>query len=492
MKLQTFLEHHGIASNPFADEDARTDLVFKGYCISNTYHPTWDKIYGNPIEPATAVVFGEKGAGKTALRLQIVDHLATHNAEDSTDGRTFVIDYDDFNSFLDRFRERFSGRRRKIDRVLSQWKIWDHIDAILALGVTQLVDRILKTKSVDHPAASDTKKLRTGNLDKSQVRDLLLLAACYDQSGAETGDRRWRRLARKLGYSTWKARWDFLLGLGVTAGTASVIVWQKWWDYLSTPWPYAIVAASWLPYAWRGVKACWRGWRVIRNTRTLNPNHKRLRKILRNMSDNDLAGQPLPRAQRSDDRYEMLAKFQQVLTSLGFPRIIVLVDRVDEPYLINGSSELMRELVWPMLDNKLLKHPGLGLKLFLPAELIDFTDRESKTFHQRARLDKQNLIRSLDWTGESLYDVAGARLQACAKPGQSPALSDLLDESISNQRLIEALSSLRVPRHLFKFLYRLMVAHTNTYTTAEPSWRISAETFETQLALYQREATTYA
>ncbi len=115
MKIQQFLEHHGIASNPFADEDAQTDRVFKAACIHNTYHPTWDKIYGDPKDPATAVVFGEKGSGKTALRLQIVDHLAAFNA-DHPEHQVFVIQYDDFNAFLDRLRDRFSGRRRKAEK----------------------------------------------------------------------------------------------------------------------------------------------------------------------------------------------------------------------------------------------------------------------------------------------------------------------------------------------------------------------------------------
>ena len=68
MRTQQFLEHHGVASNPFAEEDAQTDPVFKEHCIDSTYHPTWDKIYGDPAEPATSLVFGEKGSGKTALR----------------------------------------------------------------------------------------------------------------------------------------------------------------------------------------------------------------------------------------------------------------------------------------------------------------------------------------------------------------------------------------------------------------------------------------
>ena len=51
---------------------------------------------------------------------------------------------DFFARLLDRFRERLSSRRRRrADRVLKDWKLWDHMDAILSLGVTSLVDRLL-------------------------------------------------------------------------------------------------------------------------------------------------------------------------------------------------------------------------------------------------------------------------------------------------------------------------------------------------------------
>jgi hypothetical protein len=165
----------------------------------------------------------------------------------------------------------------------------------------------------------------------------------------------------------------------------------------------------------------------------------------------------------------------------------VLVDRVDEPHLINGSSELMRAFLWPMLDNKFLKHPGIGFKLLLPIELSYFIDREDREFYQRARLDKQNLVPSLEWSGEALYDVANARLMACAAPGESPSLRDLFDESISDRRIIDALRSLRVPRHLFKFMYRLMVDHLNSHTDESPEWRISSSTFEKVLGIYARD-----
>jgi len=128
------------------------------------------------------------------------------------------------------------------------------------------------------------------------------------------------------------------------------------------------VAAGWAPRCWRLLHWCWKAWQISRKTRVLNRSTKLLCRTLLNFPGGQIVGQPLP-AWRTDDRYELLTKLQGVLRSMGFDGIIVLVDRVDEPYLINGSTELMRLLVWPMLDNKFLKHPGLGLKLLLPIEL---------------------------------------------------------------------------------------------------------------------------
>ena len=172
MKVQAFLEHHGIAGNPFAEEVAQNDTVFKRTCLETTFHPSWDKIYGDPADPSTSIVFGEKGSGKTALKLQMVRQFDRWNA-DHPDAATFVVLYDDFNPFLDRFVSRV-GPGRSVEKVLSQWKLWDHMDAILALAVTQLVSRLLA------PGA------RPVRLTRPQARDLALLAACYDQSTAES------------------------------------------------------------------------------------------------------------------------------------------------------------------------------------------------------------------------------------------------------------------------------------------------------------------
>jgi hypothetical protein len=489
MKIQQFLQHHGLGANPFTDEDAQSDLVFKSGCIRQVYHPAWDKIYGDPAEPATAVVFGEKGSGKTAMRLQIVRHLADYNAE-QPDRQVFVVQYDDFNPYLDRFRERLSGRRRRADRALGQWRLWDHMDAILAQATTQLVDRILGAKQARHPAARD-ENLSPARLDLAQKRDVLLLAACYDQSPSENLWTRWRKLQQALGLGGWFAKvlgkWDWAVGVAVTHIVVLALALMGHWDWLLTIWPHLIIAAGWAPWAWRLLKRQLLAWRLARNLRTLNQPVGPLRRVLGRLTAAQLVGQPLPAQPRTDDRYELLAKLQGVLRAFGFGGMIVLVDRVDEPYLINGSTDLMRALVWPLLDNKLLKHPGLGLKVLLPIELERLIDREDRDFHQRARLDKQNLVRGLPWTGQSLYDCAAARVRACAAEGAAPTLDDWFEPAVNERRLVEAFGQLRVPRNLAKFMYRLMTAHCNAHSDGQPVWQIASGTFESVLALYLRD-----
>ncbi len=487
MRVQQLLEHHGVAVNPFAEEDAQSDPVFKERCRDATYHPVWDKVYGDPSDPATSIVFGEKGSGKTAMRMQIAGRIALHNAQQNS-SRLFVIQYDDFNPLLDHFADRLSARKQRDPaRVLAEWKLWDHMDAILSLGVTSLVDRLLEVPLPSGPAANCINLDRLKSFDRQQKRDLLLLAACYDNSSAESSWSRWRRLRRKLWFYTWSSGWDQWLGCLVTAAVVAAIIRLEEWSWLKTVWPYVVVALGWVPLAARLTKWHFAARKIAKNVRVLKPATASLRRILMRFSSRDIDGQPIPNSQRTDDRYELLSKFQNVLKSLGSDGVLVLVDRVDEPHLITGSVERMRALVWSMLDNKFLKQPGFGLKLLLPAELVAYLEKEDRDFNQRARLDKQNMIPSLEWSGESLYDLANARVRCCGVDDRQPALRDLLDDSITDERLVEAFRTLRVPRHLFKFLYRLLVAHCHSHTDDKPVWQVSLETFEATLAVYRRD-----
>ena len=500
MKLQDFLQHHRIRINPFAEEDAQTDAVFKDHCISNTYHPAWDKVFGSPTDPSTSIVFGEKGAGKTALRLQIERHVEEHNRQ-QPEARCLVIAYDDFNPFLDRFRERVGRRSSRAEKILQHFRLWDHMDAILSLAVTRLVTAILDVHG-RHPdpglsLPADTKR----RMDKYQRRDLLLLATAYDNSLASPLHTRLAQLRRRVGFHSVSSWWPWLLGVLVTllvvGGLITFFVLDqvspetsRLWETYVRPffWAYpAAIAAGWAPWLWRSARRFWLALGIRRHMRVVERHAWPLSRHLMHFDAMQLAGQPFPNKERTDDRYALLNKLQGILQSLGYKGLIVLVDRLDEPHLINGSTDSMRAFLWPMLDNKFLKQEGIGIKFLLPIELTQFIDREGRDFYQRARLDKQNMIPSLRWTGAALYDVANARLAACSEGNPPPTLADLLDESLTENRLFEAFQSLRVPRHMFKFLYRAIMTHCNQHSGQDPSYRISSETFESELALYRRD-----
>ena len=490
MKIRDLLEHHGVLGNPFADEDAQTDLIFKGHCVKTTFHTAWDKLYGNPAEPSTAIVFGEKGAGKTALRLQMIRMLTEYNT-DHPEARPLVVDYADLNPFLDRFRNRFP-RSRKIQKVLARWEIWDHLDAILSLSVTQLVDRILDPGAASHPAAVDNKPIPIEKLSPHQVRDLLLLAVCYDTSRSENIFNRWKRLSKKLRYGNWKSffteRRESGIGvLGTILGVGGLYRWTDSLGFLLNGWFYLFLFVLWFLFFRKAFQRWTKAWAVRRSLRTLPHLTSELCSVLMRLRKQDFPGMPFPVGGSTDNRYAMLEKLLGVCEPLGLRGLIVMMDRVDEPYLINGSADLMKLLVWPILDNKLLKHDRVGLKLLLPDQLLRFMEREDKAFHERARIDKQNLVRSLDWTGESLLDLADARLKACAADGTSPKIVDFFDPALDRKRLIDAFAQLKVPRHLFKFLYKVFGIHVNAHTDWEPVWKIPATTFESTLALYLRD-----
>jgi hypothetical protein len=477
MKIQDFLGHHGIAGNPFAEEEAQNDAVFKRRCLETTFHPAWDKIFGDPAEPSTSIVFGEKGAGKTALKLQMLQQYQLQ-AESSGGPPTFVVIYDDFNPFLDRFVSRV-GASRPVERVLSQWKLWDHMDAILSLAVTRLVDRLLEMPASDVP-----------QLTGAQARDLAILAACYDQSTAESFPSRWRQLKKRIGYRRPAVFWPFAVGLVsavvmvvtlVVSGLRGDLSWTSLW------WPWIALAAAWLPWCQQQLRSFWRATCIVRSMRTSNRTVGQLARALGRIPEVDLAGQPLPRLPRSDDRYELFAKLQSVLKACGYGGMVVIVDRLDEPHVINGLAERMRLVIWPMLDNKFLKSPGLGFKLLLPIELYRFIEREDEAFNQRARLDKQNLVPSLEWSGETLYDIASMRVQAASTSETPVSLAAFFDDSVDKRRLLDGLRMVRVPRQLFKFLYRLLVSHCHAHTAEQPVYRIPIERFDSVLAVYCRD-----
>ena len=479
MKTEQFLEHHGIAGNPFSEEDAQTDTVFKRRCLTEIHHPAWNKFFGSPADPSTALVFGEKGSGKTALRLQAFAEFEAYNQAHPTE-RVFVVSYDDFNPYLDHFRD--AVKARDTAQALTRFRLQDHMDAILAQAVTKLVDEL------------SAEKVNLSNLSVDQRRDLLLLAALYDQSTREAIETRWGRLRRRSGFRPLWSRRDLQIGVGTTLLVAAALfLIPSLQSARFVPWLLLPILAGWLYWGWRLARAEWFARDIRRGLRVLSRDGSALRWELLWFRPSELGGQPLPTASRAggEERFELLRKFQAVLHNLGYAGIVVLVDRVDEPQQIEGDPRKMRALIWPLLDHKFLRHPGIGTKLLLPIELAYYLEKEDKEFYDRARPDKLNMIKPLRWTGPSLYDLAGDRLRACAAEpsanGDGPRLRQFVDDSISDDSLKDALGNLRTPRQLFKFLHRLIEEHCHRHTEDAPKWSVDSDTFRTTFTSYMRD-----
>jgi hypothetical protein len=355
------------------------------------------------------------------------------------------------------------------------------MDAILALAVTQLVDQL------------SAERVDLTKLSLDQRRDLLMLAALYDQSTGEPIARRWNRLRRRSGFRPLWARRDLQIGVGVTALVLLAIAcFEPLRSPTILPWLLLPIGLGWLYWAWRLARAEWFARDIRKSLRVLSRDPAALRWELVWFKPSELGGQPLPTSTRSggEERYELLRKFQGLLATLGYAGMIVLIDRVDEPQAIEGDSRKMRALVWPLLDHKFLRHPGIGVKMLLPIELAYYLEKEDREFYDRSRPDKLNIVKPLRWTGPSLYDLASDRLRVCsATPdsGDATRLRQLLDPAISDDYLRDALGSLRTPRQLFKFLHRLLEEHCHRHTEDQPRFQIEADTFRTVFAAQMRE-----
>ena len=525
MQINRFLKHHGLTENPFAAEEARLDAVFARLAESGMSHPDLDKIMGEPTQPSTAVVFGEKGSGKTAIRLTIARKINEHNegsgdtptptnADRPTDGqRVLTVAYDDFNPVLDKLT-----RANKTDAatVIDRFRLPDHQDAILGHAVTKLVDALLDDSPGTDPAMplpdEKPKQLRR-RLTTQQRLDLAVLAGLYDQPPSGVVLPRWKRLCKTLRLG-WRLPLSFwrnlaaavtliagLLGLGFwwlqrnaddikevvgPVDTAATGAGPDWWMLPALGLATAAALVLWIYWA----ASFFRVWSLARKVAKEMPAVGRtsgtLRDVFGQLSGPMLAGQPLPQygqdtQNRRDARYQLTRRFVGVLHSLGYSGMIVLVDRVDEPTAVAGDAMKMRSLIWPMFDNKFLKQEGIGVKLLLPIELSYLLNKEGPAFFQEARLDKQNMIERLSWSGATLYDLCSARLRACASAANDGelALTSLFEENVTRQTLIDALDQMHQPRDAFKFLYQVVQEHCRLLADDAADYHINQLTLDT-------------
>jgi hypothetical protein len=432
------------------------------------------------------------------MRLLIEQKVNAHNA-DHPDRRTLLIAYDDLNPVLDEIIERGQKRdkRASIDSLLEHFRLEDHQDAILMRAVTQVCSALLSEpgdESHTLPLPPDMPK-RIKNMPRAARVDMAVLAALYDQPGTTNVVRRFARLRRVLRLG-WRppVSWPRVLGMVFTVASAGLGIAHSMMSTpplqltMTTAACIALAVMTWGLF----IAGQWSLWRLVRRVHRDMPavprNRTDLRAMLAMLDPSDRAIEPWPKRNKAenDSRYHMTRRLLGVLEHLGYRcGMMVLVDRVDEPTYISGHADRMRKVVWPMLANKFLQQENVGLKLLLPIELRYLVRRESSEFYQEARLDKQNMIDRLAWSGATLYDLCAARLKACRavdpagiRTNDPVYLTDLFDADVSREMIIDALDQMHQPRDAFKMLYAVIQEHCRTVPADEPRYQIPRLTLD--------------
>jgi hypothetical protein len=456
MFIETWRKHWGLIQDPFSCEDADKDLILERM-HAEAVHSVFERLFGDASTPAPGIVFGEKGSGKSGLRLTMRRKLDALGAEGP---RVLCTEYMDFDAFLENFRRAVGVGADPEDlgrAVCAHWRLADHLDAMLSGGVTELVDRLLDGE------------VGTKALSRKQKADLLLLTAFYYDSRARTTAEALHQLRARLHVGFVRGAGTMLLRLILSLVALCLVL----LPYLGTrvglpapgaPLPWVIGGALLLALVWgealvRKARLA-RGARSVKDIRILARNPSLVTQTLRSLDPNVRKEFTLPQGRDEATRYDHLRRFGSLMKTLGFESWYVLFDRIDEPSALSAYPDGAERFVETILDHKLLQVPGLALKLFLPIELDGIYRNASPERLKRMRLDKSNLVPMLNWTGQELIEIAGQRIRACREDGAEPiGLDEFLAEDLELDYVRDTLQTLGTPRYALGFLTTLFLEY---------------------------------
>jgi hypothetical protein len=443
MRIEEFLSSHGLTMNPFANaEEAQGDQVLMKLLQQKHFHfghPQWQKFYGDPPGNQTSVVFGLKGSGKTAMRLALDSALDAYNNGDG-ESKVLLINYDDFNPYLDAwksntdkalleeraFTERLFNKPAREATLGEDWSLPNHIDAIIAEAVIGLADMLREA-----PKSPSTWPLQTKH-------DTMLLAAVYLPRAATE----YKSILQDIHQQLFGGSARFGQSVGRTATAVATL----------------------------GFASMLRGSFVANLARKIGKAVEVVERDLPDLQDalsmipsSYLKHEPLIRrlVDRNDmsSRFDLLRKLVNIAHLCGYSRVVVVMDKIDEPSMIHGDYEHMAEFIKPLWNNKLLQTSGVQFKMLLPAQLYRTVRKAQGDLLNQARLDKANMIYPFTWSGKHLHEMLAERCSACLGNGETDQfdLKNLFADEVTREEIIEQLDKMKIPRYSSKLMNMAIV-----------------------------------
>ena len=170
-----------------------------------------------------------------------------------------------------------------MDEVLENWRLEDHMDAILSLGVTKLVDLLT------------TEKINLTRSERGQAPRPAALGRALRRLDQRADRRALEPAAPAVGLSpALDAARDLQIGFGTTLVVIALIAtFPSLLSLRILPWLIVPILAGWMYWGWRLIRAEWFARDIRKGQRVLSRDPAALRWELLWFKPSELGGQPL-------------------------------------------------------------------------------------------------------------------------------------------------------------------------------------------------------
>jgi hypothetical protein len=385
---QTLVTLLSLRGNPFEHYTAETEPDIASYAVRPPYlQAISDRVHGL----SSFILFGDRGAGKSATRITIYNEVWKHiSVQDKR--QPLVVNVTDFSAIQEAFKkDKLSDR--------------DIVGIVAFAVIEQVIVWLSSLNQTDRDVYVD-------GLDASERTLILALIKGFYLSVPETD----RAVSTDDALRLLNAAW-------MTKGA----VWAAQnWQAISKVFAAVVNALS---------------KKTIDNATDISAPAEELLKSL--IGDT-------PNVSRA-----ILSKLVEMVRSLPFSGIAVLIDKVDETPATAKSAEATARLIHPLLAHvQLLEVNGFSWVMFLWSNVKDHFNGEKLP----VRLDKLAHA-NIEWNASSLRGMLDARIQFYSEG--KLVFRDIFESSVDVEATFESLVSLAIssPRELIKLMDTIFREH---------------------------------